>query len=277
MFQKKIVYMMLGGLLALGIVFGGAAAFAQTDDGSTDGSATPAASTPSVVEDGLTDSFPERPNFRGHGNGIGNRGDRGEALAEALGITVEELQTAMETARQTMLDEAVANGLLTQEQADAIQSRGGMHRGFPGGNFEQALADALGITVEDLQAAMDTVFTNQLAEMVDAGVITQEQADQMAARRAVKEYVDEEAIQNAIQSIYEDAVSQALADGVITQEQADALLNDIANGPAGFGTPRFGGPHGGHGGPGGPRGGHGGPRGGQGGQGFPSFPGQPDA
>jgi hypothetical protein len=112
-----------------------------------------------------------------------------------------------------------------------------------------------------LQAAQNEVQAARLAAMVEAGVITQEQADMMAARQAVQDYVDREGLQAAIQSAYEEAVAQALADGVITQEQADALLSNIDNiggfGGRGFGFdggPGFGG-HGPHGG----RGPHGGP------------------
>jgi hypothetical protein len=257
--QRMIIYMAVGAILALGIAFGGFAAFAQTEDGADTETPAEESDTPVVPEEGT------RPFGFGRHEGFGAQAgiDQGQALADALGITLEELQAAQETAHAAQIAQMVTDGLLTQEQADQILSgearfHGG--RGHFGGSGE-ALAEALGITVEALQAAQNEVQAARLAAMVEAGVITQEQADMMAARQAVQDYVDREGLQAAIQSAYEEAVAQALADGVITQEQADALLSNIDNiggfGGRGFGFdggPGFGG-HGPHGG----RGPHGGP------------------
>jgi hypothetical protein len=94
-----------------------------------------------------------------------------------------------------------------------------------------------------LQAAYDEVFAAELAAAVEAGVITQEEADMIAARNAVRNRIDYAALSAAAQDAYEAAVAQALADGDITQEQADALLSEST----GFFGP-FGGGFWGHGG-----------------------------
>ena len=60
--------------------------------------------------------------------------DGGETLwqvAETLGWTGEQLQTAMVEARSAALQRAVADGLLTQEQADWMGQR--MNQGWPEG------------------------------------------------------------------------------------------------------------------------------------------------
>ncbi len=44
-------------------------------------------------------------------------------IAESQGVSLEELQTAMTAARQTAMQEAVEQGLLTQEQADWMLQR----------------------------------------------------------------------------------------------------------------------------------------------------------
>ncbi|MCB8943089.1 MAG: hypothetical protein H6658_04990 [Ardenticatenaceae bacterium] len=257
--QRKVLYMILGGLLALGIVFAGATTFAQTDD-NADTTETPAeesdGETPVVPQEAL----PAQPGFGHHGFGQDVNVDRGQALADALGISLEELQAAQAEAKAAAVAQAVTDGLITQEQADAILAGNGR----PGHGFRledggQYLADALGISLEDLQAAMEQVEAEKLAAMVEAGVITQEQADMIAARRAVETYVDYEALQATLQAAYEEAINQALADGIITQEQADTLLSNVPNiGTRGL----FGGP--GFGGPGGRGGHHHGPRGGEG-------------
>jgi hypothetical protein len=56
-------------------------------------------------------------------------------LAEEKGLTTEEAQQAMLDARTTALDALVADGTLTQEQADWMKSRGGamMNGGYGAG------------------------------------------------------------------------------------------------------------------------------------------------
>lgn len=263
-FQKRVLYMVIGGLLALGLAFGAYATFAQTDDGAD--TATPETDTPDT--DGALPAAPfSRLNRDGRGDMGAMHDDHAALLAEALGISTDELAAAQETARSAAIAQAVADGLLTQEQADQILSggmgrRGGFH--MPGGMGEGQtyLADALGISVETLQAALDEVFTAHLAQMVADGRISQEQADTMQAYRSVQGYVDTDGLTASIQSYYEAAIAAALADGVITQAQADAMLSNVQTmgpGGRGFGGHGFGGPgFGGRGGFGGP-GGMGGP------------------
>lgn len=253
--QKRIGYMMVGGLLALTLAFGGLAAFAQTDDDADEPAAEPT-TTLTSEDDTAVQTTPVVPDgFKGgHGRpGFGGRGDNQEALAAALGIPVEELEAAYTAVRAAQIEQAVADGLLTQEQADQLaQGGGGFHLrgGLMAGDQGEALAAALGITVEELQAAQAQVRADEVAAMVEAGTITQEQADLMLARQAVQNYVDQDALQAAVQSVYETAVAEALSAGVITQAQADAVLSNLSDGLGGFGGfggPGFGGPgHHGH-------------------------------
>lgn len=291
---KKLVYMLLGGVVALAMVFGGFAVYAQTTD---EGEATPEAVPGDTTQDDATTVRP----FRGEIPGLDGRGghdglgiDNDALLAEALGITVEELQAAQDTARTARIEQAIADGLLTREQADALLAgemglRGNFgfgHRGhdLPGADGDTYLAEALGITVEELQAAQEAARAAGVQQAVDEGLITQEQADLMAAAQALRDAVNEDAIMaealgvtveeyqaakeahtvqdlldasgltqaelmTAVQTAHDAAVQQAVADGVITQAQADALANGRGFGIDGFGGPRGG--HGGHGGPGG--------------------------
>ena len=113
----------------------------------------------------------------------GKRGERDSLLADALGITVEELQAARETARQAGIEQAVAEGLITQEQADEILSgERNRFRGKRAGkrglghtiDREALLADALGITVEELQAAHEKAREAGLEQAIAEGRITEE-------------------------------------------------------------------------------------------------------
>jgi len=217
--------------------------------------------------------------YLNQGRGWGGTGFMGgdidyeQLLADALGITVEELQAAHQTARDAAIDQAVEKGLITQEQADEMKVWGGgefkgLGRGRKGiadadAVDEQALlADALGITVEKLQAARETANQAAIAQAVEQGLITQEEADAMQARKNVKSYLERDVllakalgmtteelqaayaegktltdlmaakgldvatVREKLQTAYTEALAQAVKDGVITQEQADEMQND---------------------------------------------------
>jgi lambda repressor-like predicted transcriptional regulator len=232
--------------------------------------------------------------------------DREALLADALGISVEELQTARENARAAAIQKAADDGLITQEQADEMILWGGGRRGpgrdagFAGKDAEDALLAAeLGISIDDLQAAKEQAEVAAIEQALAEEMITQEQADQMLAANALRSYLDKDALlaealgisvedlrsgqsegksltdflaeqnldavtvrQNML-AARENAVQQAVTDGVITQEQADQIgergFRFFEGGKPGRPGPRDGGDFG-------PRGHHGdggsGPRGG---------------
>jgi len=155
----------------------------------------------------------------------GPGGGQDTYLADALGITAAELTAAEQKAYELAVQKALDEGLITQAQADALKNRGGA-RGLevllhPGGDSDidgnALLAEALGISPEQLDAARQKAMDARVAQAVTDGRITQEQADMMKAEQALRTYIQEK-------GFYADAVKQAVADGVITQEQADAIL-----------------------------------------------------
>lgn len=167
-----------------------------------------------------------------------------EALAAALGISVDALETARESARDAALTQALADGELTQEEYDQIQARQALQDYM---DRDTVLADALGITVAELQAAQEA--GKRIPDLLDELGIAQED------------------FQASVQASQAAALAKAVADGVITQEQADQIQQgggDRPGGQSGQGRPG--------GGQGGPGGGQGGP--GQGGQ-RPGGPGGP--
>jgi lambda repressor-like predicted transcriptional regulator len=237
----------------------------------------------------------------GRGGPFGGAINPQQLLADALGITTEELQAAHEQAFINGIKQAVDKGLITQDEADQIL----LGEGRPSPETMQALhgaidrealvADALGITTDELRAAHEKAMEAGLQQALDEGLITQEQADQMRAHMALRDYLDRDVIiakalgitaeelqaaraegktlvelvnelgldaatvRTAMRTARQEAIQQAVADGVITQEQADEINSHP--GPHGPGGPGGrggfgGGPHG----PGGP-GGRGGPGG----------------
>ncbi|GIV78433.1 MAG: hypothetical protein KatS3mg050_2827 [Litorilinea sp.] len=104
-------------------------------------------------------------------------------------------------------------------------------------DFQALLAEQLGITVDELQTAQDEAFASLLAQAVEDGLLTQEQADQIQARHALRRYLDESNLQERLRAVYEETIQQAVEEGVITQEQADQILSQ--SGPGfGFGFGR---------------------------------------
>lgn len=200
-------------------------------------------------------------NFFGRGRGqmggnaaLVDSSEMHEAIAGALGISVEELDTVrsegtslwalvdelgadmaavrevMTNVRQAAIDQALAEGAISEEQAERFQNGRGPWRQGPAGPFygegpgmhlvdsnvmHQAIADALGISVEELEAAQ--------AEGKSLVALAEELG------------VDIEEVRAAMQGVRKDAVNQALADGLITEEQATWLLSRPAfgqgNGP----------------------------------------------
>lgn len=147
-------------------------------------------------------------------------------LAEQLGISREELDQAATDAALTMVDQLLAEDIITEEQAERLRQR--IEEGeFPffgrphhpphvGAYLGEELADFLGITTEELREARqggqslaqiaeangvsrdDLIaflvgqFEEKLADKVESEEIDQERADELLARfqERVEELVD---------------------------------------------------------------------------------------
>lgn len=186
---------------------------------------------------------------RGAGFGVSD-----EALAQALGISVAELQSARQKAAEAALKQAVEQGLITEKQAEWFQSDSGR---FPFGNrlfawlnqngidLNGLLAEALGISVEELNEARQKAVEIAIDQAVANGKLTQEQADLMKARQAL--FSNQNFI-NAMRAAFEAAVKKAVEEGVITKAQADLLLQQRQLRPDWQGMPGFPPPFSGQGG-----------------------------
>jgi hypothetical protein len=143
------------------------------------------------------------------GFGFGRGADRGQALADQLGITVDELEAARTRVHEANVAQAVADGKLTQEQADLMIAGRKLKAAI---DREAVMAEALGLSVEELQAAREDGTLRELIAGLD---------------------LDRVEMQERMQAAHEAAIDQAVADGVITREEADAL--QAAKGERGFG------------------------------------------
>ncbi len=151
-----------------------------------------------------------------------------DRVAGHLGIDRGELDAAIKDARTDQIDEAVANGDLTQEQADNLKERiqnmpadapffpGGPRPGFRGGHGAfgpgpigmhagEQLAEFLGITVEQLK--------DELTE--DGATLASVAEAHGKSRDELKAFIRDEA---------ETRLNEAVTNGKLTQEQADEML-----------------------------------------------------
>jgi len=184
--------------------------------------------------------------FNGDGDDDGIP-DQTETLAEVLGIDVETLQDAYETAQEMALEQARIDGKITQEQVDAMEEKDfaeGRRRGFQGMADGEYLAEALGITDEELQAAHQEVQQIMLDQALKDGEISQEEYENFKLQQDLAPYFEQ-----ARQTAFQTAIDQALEDSVITDEQAESMLNGEM--PFGKGPADRGPGMGGYGGPGG--------------------------
>jgi polyhydroxyalkanoate synthesis regulator phasin len=179
--------------------------------------------------------------------GDGPLGTFVEKLAAKLGIGEEKLKTAIEETQSEMIDEGVAEGRLTEEQAERLKERAAEgFFGFPcrglghgpwgGGVTPEAIAEALGISQD------------QLMEELSGGKSLAEVAEDHG--------MSVDAFTEALRSQVKAQLDSFVADGKLTQDQADAMFQRIEENidgiVSGQGVPgSFGGPGRGRGGFGG--------------------------
>jgi uncharacterized protein YidB (DUF937 family) len=178
-------------------------------------------------------------------------------VAEKLGISEEELSDAFTEARIDMVDEAVEEGSLTEEEAAEIRERIEAGEGrFPGPQHRPRpeVCQRAGHFVID--AAVEVLG-------VEKGQLVSELAqDKTLAQVAEEQGMTVEEFTEALLEQVRVDLDELVADGTLTQEKADAVferfeenVDRIVNGDIGPGD-RPCRPHGGgHGGPGGPGGG----------------------
>lgn len=146
-----------------------------------------------------------------------------DQLAKNLGVSTDTLQSALKTSGDQMVDNAVASGKLTQQQGNNIKQRidSGQGFAFPWGAMlgrqmlmhhtmvavDKGVADALGMTPQELQSELDSGKT-----------ITQ-----IIAERGKS--VDD--VVNAVVAQAKTKLDQAVANQKLTQEQETKILDAL--------------------------------------------------
>lgn len=202
--KNKTILTVIGATLVMALAIG-TVALVTTSVASAETSTFKGANRPAFMNSAQSDGGASDFMGRDDRGFPGQGGEHDTYLAEALGITVEELQAAYEAAKDAALAEAVEQGLITKEQAESMKEGGyGFHgKGNPRGgtrgkgsgiDFEALLADALNVTVEELGAARQEASEAGVQAAIEAGDLTQEQVNQMETRKALMDYIDREAL-----------------------------------------------------------------------------------
>ena len=126
-----------------------------------------------------------------------------ENLAQALGISPEALTEARWSAFLATLDDAVSEGVLTQQAADRLVAQALIRQSA---TRDQLIAAGLGITVDELSAAREE------------GKSVRQLVDELG--------LDATTIGQNLASFLEDLIQQAAGDGRISDQQAQRILDD---------------------------------------------------
>jgi len=108
-----------------------------------------------------------------------------QALAEKLGITVEQLTNVQTAAKNEAIDAAIAAGRLTPEQGNRMKTRPGpiifglSGRGVDSSSYEALLAAKLNKTVEELRNIQTAARNQVIDEAIAAGRLTPEQGNRL--------------------------------------------------------------------------------------------------
>ena len=153
-----------------------------------------------------------------------------KAFAQALGVDESKLDPAYSTAVDSVLDQAVKDGKLTQAQADQLKQRasngfkGGFGFDFKGrGNFGGKGANFVNSFKQVFDTAASTIgiTSDQLK--------TELQGGKSIAQVAQDHKVDLATVKNAVLTSAQTQLTQAVKDGKLTQAQADQAKTKLTN------------------------------------------------
>lgn len=157
-------------------------------------------------------------------------------LAQEKGLDLTKVQAAALAAHEEALAQAVKDGKITQVQADALKTRltegqimGAMGLGKMGGRHGRGgpmmggqMGGAMGGLMADYQDQIHTQIAEALGLTLDE-FNTALAAGKTPATLAQEKGIDVATLQAAAQAAHEEVLAQAVKDGKITQVQADLM------------------------------------------------------
>jgi len=231
--KNKFLITIIGGALVLALV-AGAAAFlairnAQAQEDLVSRELRSVFEPMGIAEGDFPGTAHGKPGRLPEGALPNNRLADDSFLADALGISAEDLQAARQAAWEKGLQQLVDSGEITQAQADRLKELGMGKRGLaarlggwmmPDANldYDALLAAELGISVDDLNTARQKAQELALQAAVESGKLTQEQADLIKARAALMPYLDRQTLTASVLDMTVEELQSALESGSTIQE-----------------------------------------------------------
>ncbi len=145
-----------------------------------------------------------------------------EVFASNLGVSVDQLNTAMVNTRNQLVDEALAANKITADQAAKLKSAdvGDLARLFMARHDRKH--DARQLMGKGVIAA-----TAQVLNVEPQAVIEQLKAGQSLAQIAQAKGVSRDALKSGIISFEQQKLQQAVQSGRLTQPQADKIIQNL--------------------------------------------------
>lgn len=157
----------------------------------------------------------------GGGDSQGARQSFVARVASHLGVTEQQLRDAAKAARLEMLDEAVAAGKISPEEADQIRQR--IEQG-------QGLGLGLGLRVWRVRALGGIVrFVADTLEMTPREIVQDLRQGQSLTEIGQAKGVSTDTLKSAILAAAKEKLDQAVANGKLTQDQADKIMIRLTN------------------------------------------------
>lgn len=152
------------------------------------------------------------------------------ALADILGISVEEYDAAVDKAQNQVVDEAVAEGWLTEEQAELLRWRLEQAPGFGMRGMGPGMGPGFGRPGWGMGGLMGDNLLSVAADKLGmklTELLTELQNGKSIADVAREKGVDPQTIVDACLAQVKEKLDEAVADGRITPKQADYQLQQI--------------------------------------------------
>lgn len=151
-----------------------------------------------------------------------HKGDRfRELLSDELGITVEELTDAQTAARDKLIDEALAAGDITAEQAERFKSMefGEGHPGFRAGWQSANKLHRYAVGVFETAADLVGIPADELRERIADGESLLDIADSQG--------ISEDTLKADLVAALTEKINQAVDDGDLNEDLAARLLENL--------------------------------------------------
>jgi uncharacterized protein YidB (DUF937 family) len=146
-------------------------------------------------------------------------------VASHLGISVDQLKQAIKDADLDMVDQALQDGKITQDQADQLRQRIEEGNGF---GFRFRLN--LGLKVERFESLQSIV--NSVASELNlspSDILDQLKQGKTLAEIADAQGVSRDDLKSTITTSVGEAVDKAVSDGTLTQDRADQIKSWLSD------------------------------------------------